>query len=317
MNTITLQQAVDALCVDGDPHEVASLRVRRALEQGQIRSWGLLVKYNKDISPNQEIKPKDWQHLEFFDWKGSAANNREDGWYQPWRHASRVVLSLDDFNRLFFPQVPFLKAARVLKEVAVLPQRQTNAITLRNAVELLHKDGDPIDVAVIRIRRAAAARKIRSRGLLVGHDSGPWPDWFEEEDTPTQWWWNYAERIDWENSAIELSEQQQYCEESGCRFMYYSRVALDRDDFDREFFPQKVRPKDKPKKNYALAEVQKWAENAYPEGTPRPGQEEFVTASIANFPGLQRDRMRQFYKKKWGETRPGRPRKPAKNNSPK
>ena len=76
---------------------------------------------------------------------------------------------------------------------------------------MLHKDGDPIDVAVIRIRRAAAARKIRSRGLLVGQDSAPAARLVESEDTPTNWWWNYAERIDWEHSAIELSEQQQYC----------------------------------------------------------------------------------------------------------
>jgi hypothetical protein len=59
MSTLSLRQAVDALCADGDPDEVASLRVHRALEQGQIRSWGLLIKCNNDTSHNQEIKPKD------------------------------------------------------------------------------------------------------------------------------------------------------------------------------------------------------------------------------------------------------------------
>ena len=101
-------QAVDALCADGDTDEVASLRVRRALEQGQIRSWGLLIKYNEgDIQvPIKRSNPRIGS-ISNFSTGRVGSKQPEDGWYKPWRYATRIVLSRDDFNRLFFPHKSF------------------------------------------------------------------------------------------------------------------------------------------------------------------------------------------------------------------
>jgi hypothetical protein len=314
MSAITLRQAVEVLHRDGDPLDISSGRVLGALKSGSIQSWGLEIEVSATQelreAPNKKIDEVCWSYLGSYNWQESSIkpsrdfHNYQSEWN--WHATSRIVLDLDDFNRVFFPQRPFLKAATFLKEAARLPGRQTNAITLRQAVELLHKDGDPIDVAVIRIRRAAAARKIYSRGLLIGQDCGPWPDWFEEEDTPNQWWWNYAERIDWEHSAIELSEAQQYCEETGYRFMYFSRVTLDRDDFDRVFFPDRAvaepveieQPPPMP-----LAEVKAFLMSLY-GGKPYPGVKEVERAAKQYDSRITRKMIEMTEPEIWPEGRP-------------
>ena len=84
---------------------------------------------------------------------------------------------------------------------------QMSKITLRKAVELLHKGGNSIEVAVIRLRQAATAGRIRSWGLSIGKElCGNDAEYFETEHVNAGKYycaWNYG-KIDWEHSTIEI-----------------------------------------------------------------------------------------------------------------
>ena len=185
-------------------------------------------------------------------------------------------------------------------------------ITLRKAVELLHKDGDPIDVAVIRIRRVAAIGHLRSWGLAVGWESsGPLGEYFELEQIITSYTWNNGARVDWEHSTIEMSKPYEWDEESGCFYMYFCRIVLNRDDFDRAFFPDKAKPAvERPierKPSISISEVKNWLDREY-NGKARPGVHEMRAAAKAYDPRIKRDLLTIAATAKWPEPRRrGRP----------
>jgi hypothetical protein len=192
-------------------------------------------------------------------------------------------------------------------------------ITLCHAVELLHKDGDPIDVAVTRIRAAAAAGKIRSWGLLIGQQQfgGDLIEHFETKQVhEAQYYhaWNYG-KIDWEHSAIEIPAPYGYDEKDWCYYSYFSRIELSRDAFDRVFFPDKVKPAEVNEPEYpqhvSVSYAVSWLDQTY-DGKPRPSVRELWAAAKAHNPPIPRALLELAEARKWPEPRPkGRRRKCA------
>ena len=183
-------------------------------------------------------------------------------------------------------------------------------LTLRKAVERLHKDGDPIAVAIIRIRRAVAAREILTYGLLVGREQ--WGEWFEAEQFVNPYHWEIAAKIDWEQSTIEAATPYEI-DENDEIWMYYSRITLDPEAFDRVFFPDKAKPSDdkqliEPKRPpIAISEVKSWLDREYGD-KPRPGVHELRAAAKTYDSRVTRTLLEFAAAEKWPEPRRrGRP----------
>jgi hypothetical protein len=321
MNKLTLRKAVEELCADGDPIEIASLRILDALKRQTIRSWGLWIEISANWelkeTPDQKIDEISWSYLDEYNWRESAIRPaKELHSYQSewnWHAATRIELSREDFDGAFFPH----KAANKTVEHTAVPVGGActwldRAIPLRKAVELLHEGGDPIDAAIIRIRSAAGTMRtgrIRSWGLAVGFDaSGPPGEYFEDEQEITPYCWNHGGRVDWEHSTIEMAESQQYEEDNGCYYMYFCRIVLNREDFDRVFFPDRViEPAADIQPSISRAALRKWMDVKYDGARPRV--HDLEAAAKAEFGSrVTRSQIRDVATEKWGEPTKGRPR---------
>jgi hypothetical protein len=177
------------------------------------------------------------------------------------------------------------------------------AITLRKAVELLIKDGDPAEVAVLRIRRALAAGEIESFGRAVGREQlvADLYEIYDVEQPIGRDAWQTAERVDWEHSAIDVPDYEHGSVE------HRSRIILHREAFDRVFFPAKPEKPSCRNPPIAISEVRTWLDKEY-SGKPRPRVHDLRAAAKAHDARITRTLLESVAAEKWPEPRRrGRP----------
>jgi len=143
--------------------------------------------------------------------------------------------------------------------------------------------------------------------VLIGWDgSAPDGEFFESFDEVYNFYWTACDLVDWKHSTIEVPKSRQYDAETGCDYMFCSRIILSREDFDRVFFPDRadaetvVREQQPP---MPLAEVKAILIKYY-AGKPYPGVKEVERTAKQFDPRITRKMIEMAEPSVWPEGRP-------------